>query len=136
MDKITDEDINIITTQGNVSKTQAIDLLTLKDGDIVESLVYIQTQEFDLEKLKEEKNKFVEEKTDNFLVDTSKQENLTRYREIVDSKDDIYNKKKIEKEEREQRIKEGKEEEKTNFSIEELYNLKRGKNKFNSICVL
>ena len=56
-------------------------------------------------------------------------------REIVDSKDEIYNQKK-EKEEKEQRIKEGEEEENTVFSIEDLYKLKRGKNKFNSIQVL
>lgn len=137
MDNITDEDINIIISQGNITKNQAIELLRLHDGDIVNSIVYLETQEFNLEKLKEEqKNQFVEEKTDNFDVDTSSQANLTKYREIVDDKDDIYNKKKIEREQRDLRIKEGKEEEKTDFSIEELYKLKRGNNKFNSICVL
>ena len=137
MDNITDEDINIIISQGNITKNQAIELLRLHDGDIVNSIVYLQTQEFDLEKLKEEKkNQFIDEKTDNFDVDTSSQANLTKYREIVDDKDDIYNKKKIEREQRDLRIKEGKEEEKTDFSIEELYKLKRGNNKFNSICVL
>ena len=137
MDNITDEDINIIISQGNITKNQAIELLRLHDGDIVNSIVYLETQEFDLEKLKEEKkNQFIDEKTDNFDVDTSSQENLTKYREIVDDKDDIYNKKKIEREQRDLRIKEGKEEEKTDFSIEELYKLKRGNNKFNSICVL
>jgi hypothetical protein len=137
MNNITDEDINIIISQGNITNNQAIELLRLHDGDIVNSIVYLETQEFNLEKLKEEqKNQFVEEKTDNFDVDTSSQANLTKYREIVDDKDDIYNKKKIEREQRDLRIKEGKEEEKTDFSIEELYKLKRGNNKFNSICVL
>ena len=44
--------------------------------------------------------------------------------------------KKQEKEDRERRIKEGKEEEETNFSIEEIYKLRRGNNTFNSIRVL
>ena len=136
MDNITDDDINILISQGNITRKQALDLLSLYDGNIVDAIVYLQTEELNLEKLKEEKNIFTEEETDDFEVDTSKQENLSRYREIVDSKDEIYNQKKIENEKKEQRIKEGKQEEETNFSIEELYKLKRGKNKFNSICVL
>ena len=136
MDNITDDDINILISQGNITRKQALDLLSLYDGNIVDAIVYLQTEELNLEKLREEKNIFTEEETDDFEVDTSKQENLSRYREIVDSKDEIYNQKKIENEKKEQRIKEGKQEEETNFSIEELYKLKRGKNKFNSICVL
>ena len=82
----------------------------------------------------------------DFEVDTSKQENLVRYREIVDEKDTIYNKNKIEKEEREQKAKEIQERRdkgekveddvKPNFSIEDLYLLKKGNNSFNSIRVL
>ena len=136
MVNITDEDINILSSQGNVDRSLASELLTLNDGDIVESLVMLQTKDFDIEKIKKQKQEFQEEETDDFDVDTSNQKNLTRYREIVDSKDEIYNQKKKEKEEREQRIKEGKEEEETNFSIEDLYKLKRGKNTFNSIQVL
>lgn len=136
MENITDEDINILMAQGNISKNEAKELLSLNDGNLVDSIVTIQTGNFDLEKLKKEKNEYVEEETDDFLVDTSKQENLTKYREIVDSKDVIYNRKKQEKEDRERRIKEGKEEEETNFSIEEIYKLRRGNNTFNSIRVL
>lgn len=136
MENITDEDINILMTQGNITKIEARELLSLNNGNLVESIVTIQMGNFDLEKLREKKNGYVEEETDDFIVDTSKQENLTKYREIVDSKDVIYNRKKQEKEEREKRIKEGKEEEETNFSIEELYKLKRGNNSFNSIKVL
>ena len=136
MENITDEDINILMAQGNISKKEAQELLTLNNGDLVESIVTIQMGNFNLEELRKKKNEYVEEETDDFLVDTSKQENLIKYREIVDSKDVIYNRKKQEKEEREKRIKEGKEEEETNFSIEELYKLKRGNNSFNSIRVL
>ncbi len=136
MENITDEDINILMAQGNITKKEARELLALNDGDLVESIVTIQMGNFNLEELRKKKNEYVEEETDDFLVDTSKQENLTKYREIVDSKDVIYNRKKQEKEDREKRIKEGKEEEETNFSIEELYKLKRGNNTFNSIRVL
>lgn len=136
MENITDEDINILMAQGNISKNDARELLSLNDGNLVDSIVTIQTGDFDLEKLRKEKNEYVEEETEDFLVDTSKQENLTKYREIVDSKDVIYNRKKQEKEDRERRIKEGKEEEKTNFSVEEIYKLRRGNNTFNSIRVL
>ena len=135
MENITDGDINILVAQGNITKKDAKELLVLNNGDLVESIVTVQMGDFDLEKLRKEKNEYVEEETDDFTVDTSKQENLTKYREIVDSKDIIYNRKKQEKEEKEKRIKEGKEEE-TNFSIEELYKLKRGNNTFNSIRVL
>ena len=137
MVNITDEDINILVSQGNIDKIVAKELLILNEGELVNSLVMVQSKDFDLEKMKKEKlENRVEEETEDFDVDTSKQENLTKYREIVDSKDEIYNQKKKEKEEKEQRIKEGKEEDNTVFSIEDLYKLKRGKNKFNSIQVL
>ena len=75
-----------------------------------------------------ETSQFVEEEeTDNFKVDTSIKKNLEKYREIVDDKDNVY----IKNNEKKEKIKE-----KTNFSIEELYKLKRGKNTFNSIKVL
>jgi hypothetical protein len=136
MESITDEDINILMAQGNISKNEARELLSLNDGNLVDSIITIQSENFDLEKLRQAKNEYVEEETEDFLVDTSKQKNLTKYREIVDSKDVIYNRKKQEKEEREKRVKEGKEEEVTKFSVEELYKLKRGNNTFNSIRVL
>ena len=86
-----------------------------------------------------------EEETLDFEVDTSKQENLVKYREIVDNKDEVYNKNKIAKEKREQQLKENEErrargekveEETPEFSAEELYAIKRGTNSFNSIRVL
>lgn len=136
MSNITDEDVNILMSQAGLKKEIAREVLILKNGDLVESIVALETGEIDIDNLeaaREKANQLVEEQTDDFDVDTTKQENLVKYREIVDSKDVIYNQKKIEKEEKE---KNGGKDEKASFSIEELYKLKRGKNTFNSIRVL
>ena len=46
---------------------------------MVDSLVMVQSKDFDLEKIKKEKlENRVEEETEDFDVDTSKQENLTK----------------------------------------------------------
>ena len=135
MSNITDEDINILKNQGNISLKDASELLILNKGDLIKSLIQVQSENFDLNLIKNKEVEYDEE-TDDFIVDTSKQDNLVKYREIVDSKDEIYNKKKREKEEKERKIKEGIVEEETNFSQEELYKLKRGNNKFNVIHVL
>ena len=139
MSKITDEDVSILMNQTNITKSQAREVLLLKDGDLVESLVAVQTEEIDLSKLnelKQDKQKLKEEETDDFIVDTSRPENLIKYREIVDSKDTIYNKIKQEKDERERKQQSGEIDVKPDFSIEELYKLKKGNNSFNSIKVL
>lgn len=136
MSNITDKDVNILMSQAGLKKETAREVLILKNGDLVESIVALETGEIDIDNLeaaREKANQLVEDLTDDFDVDTSKLENLVKYREIVDSKDVIYNQKKIEKEERE---KNGGKDEKASFSIEELYKLKRGKNTFNSIRVL
>ena len=127
MNNITDEDVLILMKQSNITKKKAQELLILNDGDLVDSLYMLQTDEFDLEKKKKKKQIEEEEETDNFKVDTSIKKNLEKYREIVDDKDNVY----IKNNEKKEKIKE-----KTNFSIEELYKLKRGKNTFNSIKVL
>ena len=136
MSNITDDDINILKNQGNLSLKDASELLVLNKGDLIESLLQVQSDNFDLNLLKKNKEIEIDEETDDFIVDTSKQENLVKYREIVDSKDEIYNRKKKEKEEKERKIKEGIIDEETHFSQEELYKLKRGNNKFNVIHVL
>ena len=133
MSEITDEDIKILMLQGNISKNIAKELLILNNGELVESLVQLQSENFDLNELK--KKVEIDEEPDDFLVDTSKQENLTKYREIVDSKDVIYNQKKKKKKKWKEK-KEGLIDEEINFSIEDLYKLKRGKNTFNTIQVL
>jgi len=148
MSNITEEDVSILMSQANITKEQAREILIINNGNLVDSLVDFESGKIDLNKLNELKKKEVkeDEETLDFEVDTSKQENLVRYREIVDEKDTIYNKNKIEKEEREQKAKEIQERRdkgekveddvKPNFSIEDLYLLKKGNNSFNSIRVL
>ena len=148
MSNITDEDVSILMNQCGIKKEQAREVLILNEGELVKSIIELESGEINLENLEEiknERNKIEEEDTEDFEVDTSKQENLVRYREIVDSKDEIYNKNKIarekrdiEKREREEKIARGEkvEEERPEFSAEELYAIKKGKNSFNSIRVL
>ena len=148
MSNITDEDVSILMNQCGIKKEQAREVLLLNGGDLVKSIIELESGEINLENLEEiknERNKIEEEDTEDFEVDTSKQENLVRYREIVDSKDEIYNRNKIarekrdiEKREREEKIARGEkvEEERPEFSAEELYAIKRGTNSFNSIRVL
>ena len=148
MSNITEEDVSILMSQANITKEQAREILIINNGNLVDSLVDFESGKIDLNKLNELKKKEVkeDEETLDFEVDTSKPENLVRYREIVDEKDTIYNKNKIEKEEREQKAKEIQERRdkgekveddvKPNFSIEDLYLLKKGNNSFNSIRVL
>lgn len=148
MSNITDEDVSILMNQCCIKKEQAREVLLLNEGDLVKSIIELESNQINLDNLEEtknERNKIEEEETEDFEVDTSKQENLVRYREIVDSKDEIYNKNKIarekrdiEKREREEKIARGEkvEEERPEFSAEELYAIKRGTNSFNSIRVL
>ena len=148
MSNITDADVSILMNQCGINQENAREVLLLNGGDLVKSIIELESGEIKLEKLdeiKKERNKIEEEETLDFEVDTSKQDNLNRYREIVDNKDEIYNKNKIEKEKREQKQKENEErrargeeveEEKPEFSAEELYAIKRGTNSFNSIRVL
>ena len=148
MSNITDADVSILMNQCGINQENAREVLLLNRGDLVKSIIELESGEIKLEKLdeiKKERNKIEEEETLDFEVDTSKQDNLNRYREIVDNKDEIYNKNKIEKEKREQKQKENEErrargeevdEEKPEFSAEELYAIKRGTNSFNSIRVL
>ena len=148
MSNITDEDVSILMNQCGINQENAREVLLLNGGNLVKSIIELESGEINLENLEEiknERNKIEEEDTEDFEVDTSNQENLVRYREIVDSKDEIYNKNKlarekrdIEKREREEKIARGEkvEEERPEFSAEELYAIKRGTNSFNSIRVL
>ncbi len=148
MSNITDADVSILMNQCGINQDNAREVLLLNGGNLVKSIIELESGELKLEKLdeiKKERNKVEEEETLDFEVDTSKQENLVKYREIVDSKDEIYNRNKIEREkrdvakrEREEKMARGEEveEEKPEFSAEELYAIKRGTNSFNSIRVL
>ena len=129
MKDIKDEDINILISHCNIDKDKAKKLLILNEGNIVESIFMMESGNCDFEKIKKEKEKYQEDETEDFIIDTSKQENIKKYREIVDYKDSLYYKNKEEKEEAK------KNPQKKNLSIEELYFLKK-KNKYNNIKIL
>jgi hypothetical protein len=150
MPQITDEDVNILMSQANIDKKTAREVLIINNGELVDSICKLESGEInikDLNKFRENTSKTEEEETLDFEVDTTNPENLVKYREIIDSKDVIYNRKKEEKKKLEELAKEKEErrargekieddEEKPEFSIEDLYNIKRGNNTFNSIRVL
>ena len=136
MTSITDEDVDILMKQCSITKEKAREILIFNEGNIVESIIMINTDKIDLNNLQNDKKVVVEEETDDFLVDSSKQENIKKYRDIVDSKDIVYNQKQKEKEEKELLKSNGQDIQKPTLSIEELYYLERGKGSFNSIRVL
>jgi len=136
MTSITDEDVDILMKQCSITKEKAREILIFNEGNIVESIIMINTDKIDLNNLQNNKKVVVEEETDDFLVDSSKQENIKKYRDIVDSKDIVYNQKQKEKEEKELLKSNGQDIQKPTLSIEELYYLERGKSSFNSIRVL
>ena len=89
--QITNEDLDILISQTNISKETAKKLLRKHKGDIVSSII-------DFESGIEEKIS-IEEKDDNEeIVDVKNLKNLAEYREIVDEKDTIYQKKQDDKE--------------------------------------
>ena len=150
MSQITDEDVNILMAQTNIDKKTAREVLIINNGELVDSICKLESGEInikDLNKFRENTSKTEEEETLDFEVDTTNPENLVKYREIIDSKDVIYNNKKDEKRKIEEIAKEKEErrargekveddDEKPEFSIEDIYNIKRGNNTFNSIRVL
>ena len=144
---ITEEDIQILIDQTDIDKELAKKLLHHNRGDLVESIIQIQTNEipdFDKEKNYEYKEEDDTEE-ERHLVDTTIKENLEEYRDIVDQKDVIYNQKSIEKEEKkklQKKIEELKEQGKEYNHLlekkpcnEELYFM-TVKGNFNSILVL
>ena len=127
MTEICEKDIDILVNQYNVEREKAKSLLILNEGDIVESIFMVETENCDINKIKNQKQMYKEEETDNFEVDLSEQKNIKKYRDIVDKRDIIYNNKK--------ETKKKSENQKKNLSIEDLYSLKKKKN-FNSIKIL
>ena len=112
--QITDEDIDILVSQTNISKDLAKRLLKKYKGDIVSSIIAFESGE-------EENNSEVEEKDDNEeIIDVKIQKNLENYREIVDEKDTIYQTNKDKKEN-------GETEPLQNLCNEEKYFMKRKK---------
>jgi hypothetical protein len=114
--QITNEDIEIICSQTSITKEEAKNILKSNKGDIVKSIIDIESNNFDLKK-EEDKE---EDKNDNIEpeVDLNNPNKLKEYREIVDEKDIIYQKKKDEKEKNEK-------EPKLTFCNEKKYFIKR-----------
>ena len=100
---VSEEDIQILIDQGNITREIAKKLIVFKGGDLVESILEIEkhsnTQE--LEKYMEEEYKEVKQKKYDEVekeVDVSNRDNLSEYRNIIDEKDTIYNYKSEQKE--------------------------------------
>ena len=105
-----EEDIQILLDQTNINRELAKELIIHKNGDIVECILEMEKHEnldsvrkmLDLEK-QNRKNKKSDEIEKE--VDVSNKQNLEEYRDIVDSKDTIYNYKAQQKEERKKKNK-------------------------------
>ena len=144
MVNITEEDIDILIIQTNIPREQAKQILIANNGDLVDTIIKIQNNEIDLENIEQyekDKRKYDENNdiSNSFDVDVTNKDELKKYREIVDSKDEIYAEIKKKKEEKEKKALEnsGKSENNTtDFSAEELYYIKKKTSKFNSIRVL
>lgn len=93
---VSEEDIQILIDQGNITREIAKKLIVFKGGDLVECILEIEnhsnTQE--LEKYMEDKYEEVKQKKHDEVekdVDVSNRDNLSEYRNIIDEKDTIYN---------------------------------------------
>lgn len=138
-----EEDIQILVDQTELSRDLAKQLLILKKGDVVESILAyasLGTENKLVKFLEEEKTKILhQDDNQEKPVDTSQRENLNLYREIVDEKDTIYNHKKKQNDERKKKLEqarlEGKDLEDPPLSNEDIYFATR-KDNINSIRVL
>lgn len=123
---MSEEDIQILLDQSNITRELAKKIIIHHRGDLVECLLELDKCN-DLELLEkniDSKKNVVKNDDIEAEVDTNKRENLIDYRNTVDQKDTIYNYKAKKKEEqkkknklREERIAEGK-------SIEDLQDKK------------
>lgn len=137
--QITEEDISILISQTNIDRELAKKILIENKGDIVECIIKIEKNEIGGNDKEEEEEDKVEEEV------ILNKENLIDYRNIVDSKDDIYNIKSEEKEKKKKKeklIQERQEKGESidnlvdkELSIEELYYIKN-KGNLTSIRVL
>ena len=118
--QITNEDIEILCSQTSITKEEAKNILKSNKGDIVKSIIDIESNNFDLKKEEDKEENKEEDKNDNIEpeVDLNNPNKLKEYREIVDEKDIIYQKKKDEKEKNEK-------EPKLTFCNEKKYFIKR-----------
>ena len=93
-----EEDIDILISQSGLNRQLAKSLLIFKNGDIVECILEFEKYSpYNLDELEEKISSFQKEHQDDNRekeVDISKRDNLIEYRNIVDEKDMVYNKKK------------------------------------------
>ena len=138
------EDLEIFIQQTALNKELAKKILLKNNGDVVKSIIDVESCEnpSDLLKLEEEYNE--ENDINEAEVEVNlKKESLENYRDIVDSKDEIYNVIKEEKEKKKRKEKENEEklargekiEEETPLNNEEVYYSSKKKN-FTSVKVL
>ena len=160
MNNFSEEDVNILMEQTSISREDAKKLLIKYDGDVVDIIFKIQLGNLDIKNLinidnsKELKYNEDEEITDDFEVLLGDQTEHKKYREIVDSKDIIYDKIKKDKDKKKKKEKEKEdkkldrerrknmglevsdsEEEEEKFSAEDIYYMSK-KNNFNSFRIL
>ena len=105
INKMSNEDIQILIDQTNINRDLAKKLLLYKGGDIVESILEIENNS-NLEELEEKISKhkiYHHDDEEEKEVDTSIRQNLVKYRDIVDEKDTIYNYKSEQKKKRKEK---------------------------------
>lgn len=159
MNNFSEEDVNILMSQTNISREVAKKLLIKYNGEIVDIILKLQTTDFDIENIDNEDSQELkyneeEEITEDFEVLLGNQKEHKKYREIIDSKDLIYDKIKKDKDRKKQKEKEKEEkrkdrerrknmglevsdseEEEEKFSAEDIYYMSK-KNNFNSFRIL
>lgn len=141
-----EEDIDILISQTGIDRDLAKQLLIYKNGDLVESILEI--EKIGIDNISELESKIREYKREHYdddaegEVDTSKRNNLVKYRNIVDNKDTIYRQRKEDNEKKKQQMLERQQALDNNEPIEEtkmcnesIYYSTR-KNNINNIKVL
>lgn len=136
------EDLEIFIQQTGLDKELAKKILLKYEGDVVKSIIEVEKCKNPLDLIK---NQLQEYNEDNDIDETEvdvklEKKNLEQYRDIVDSKDVIYNKikedKEIKKKKNQDRLDRGEEiKEETPLNNEEFYFSFKKKN-FTSVKVL
>lgn len=139
------EDLEIFIQQTGINKELAKKILLKNEGDIVKSIIEVQSYEDPSDIINNDNQEYKEENDidEAYVKVDLEKKSLEKYRDIVDSKDEIYNKIKEDKEEKKKKNKENEEklargekiEEETPLNNEEVYFSGKKKN-FTSIKVL
>ena len=139
------EDLEIFIQQTGINKELAKKILLKNEGDIVKSIIEVQSYEDPSDIINNDNQEYKEENDidEAYVKVDLEKKSLEKYRDIVDSKDEIYNKIKEDKEEKKKKNKENEEklargekiEEETPLNNEEVYFSLKKKN-FTSVKVL